>query len=465
MYGAANGSRQRWQDRRPSSAQAQSLDPLQRAGQHLPQLARIGQLGQVAGAAGDEVVQEEGVAVVEQRVLDEGDVEVVGRAAVVLAQPEQDGGGEAGHGEHVVAERDALRQGEHDALGGELAGEQHGAGVLLVAVAVLAPGPVLVALVGQPGAVEVAAGLADPEPGPGEPVAGDGDLAGGVAAGAEVVPAHVHALEVRHPQPAGGVPAVLDGLRVDVGGGDDGEPGADALVVGVVDAGLVAPHERGDAGELDGLEPLADVVDAGLPAAGAGGGGVVAVVAVAAVGAEPHGADGGAVVAHLDGVDVDLVAADVERRAGREVAQGVGAGAGVVGGLGVVLAGVGVDPAHGDVELDGVVDQRVVGQQPDPLERGDPEVAVGGADLGLQHALLGAGLLERAGVVVAVLLAGLEVGQFGDELVEAVLEVLLLGVPALGGAADGGHQPAGAVGPGGGPLHAAPRRRRGGGWR
>jgi len=49
------------------------------------------------------------------------------------------------------------------------------------------------------------------------------------------------------------------------------------------------------------LEALADVVDARLSAAWAGGGGVVAVVAVAAVRAEPHGADGGAIVAHLDG--------------------------------------------------------------------------------------------------------------------------------------------------------------------
>jgi len=71
-------------------------------------------------------------------------------------------------------------------------------------------------------------------------------------------------------------------LRVDVGGGDDGEAGANALVVGVVDAGLFATREGGDAGEFDNLEPLAYVVDAGLPAAGAGGGGVVAVVAVAA---------------------------------------------------------------------------------------------------------------------------------------------------------------------------------------
>ena len=64
--------------------------------------------------------------------------------------------------------------------------------------------------------------------------------------------------------------------------------------------------------------------------------------------------------------------AGVERRAGRELADGLRGPALELGVFGLERVGVGIGPAQPDVEDDGVVQQRVVRQQPVLLQHPDP---------------------------------------------------------------------------------------------
>ena len=137
-----------------------------------------------------------------------------------------------------------------------------------VAVAVRAPGAVLVRPVASGVAVELAAPGADPEQRAGALVARDHAR----SRRGRRTPRLSHRRSRRagrcSPNP---VPSTnhcaRDAGGVDVGGGDDLERRPDALVAGVVDRGLVAAHLGGDPGHLDDVEALADVGDAGAAAA------------------------------------------------------------------------------------------------------------------------------------------------------------------------------------------------------
>ena len=109
-------------------------DPLPRRDQQAAQRLGFGEVDEVAGAAGDGVVQQHGVvvlgAVAERRVDDVLDADVVGVPAELLAQPQQHRGGQAGHGE-VVADRHRVGQPQQQALGAQGPGQRDGRGVLV----------------------------------------------------------------------------------------------------------------------------------------------------------------------------------------------------------------------------------------------------------------------------------------------------------------------------------------------
>ena len=93
------------------------------------------------------------------------------------------------------------------------------------------------------------------------------------------------------------------------------------------------------------------------------------------VGQNAIGPDRRVVGAEVDGVDEDLQAPRVERRARRELAQRVRRRAREAVRLRVELLGLRVDPGHRHVERDDVVEQRVVGQDPELLQDRDPVLA------------------------------------------------------------------------------------------
>src|SRR5699024_3420141 len=115
-------------------------------------------------------------------------------------------------------------------------------------------------------------------------------------------------------EPGGG------GGWVDIGEGGDGEARLLPVVTPVVDGRLLTPHDRGDVGEFDDVDLLGGVGDLGLIAAGASGGHGTFLVHIATRGAAPPGAHVALATAQIHGVDLDRVAAGVERGSGGEVA-------------------------------------------------------------------------------------------------------------------------------------------------
>ena len=148
---------------------------------------------------------------------DRRDVDVVGAAADLLVQAEQQRRGQAGHGE-LVADRDRLRQPDHRSLRRQGAAERDVPDVLVGVLAVPAPGAVLLRPVGAGGPVEHAASLADAEQRGLHLLAGD--LTGWAVPG----PADVRPADHQLPQVLGAEVVVVDVppldhvVRVDVGG-------------------------------------------------------------------------------------------------------------------------------------------------------------------------------------------------------------------------------------------------------
>ena len=386
-------------------------EPVVGALQHGAQLLGIRQLGEIAGAARDQVVEQQCLPS-RARVADLQGGQVVRGSAVGLPQAELDGGDQARQGERIVSVGDLLGQSQQDRLRGEATVQQHILDVFVGVGAVLAPGTVLVAGVDQATSVQVPAAGADPKQRRLDPFPRDHQLGGGVAARSQVQPSQVQLPQIGEFEAGAGEPPPLDPVRVDVGDAKHREPGQLAFVRPVVDARLLASHIGRHLRQLDAPETLPAIPDARLFAARAAdvllrSGGVAGqLLSIAAVRAQPQGPDGVALGSDVDGVDADLVAADVERGAGREIGEGAGTRPGVGALLQVAFLGLGVAPGHGDVELDGVVDKAVVGQQPLPLQRRHPVLVPGFAELAPDETQLRLGLAQRLGVLLAVGLPG-----------------------------------------------------------
>jgi len=410
--------------------------------QQVPHAFRAGQLGQVAGAAGHDVVQQQRLdrragVIAGHRDGDRGYGDVVGQAPDLFLQAQRDGRGEAGQRE-PVAERHRQRQPQHGALGGQGSGQREVAGVLGVAAAVPAPRLVFGPAVGAGVPIELAAALAQPEQRRRPTHAGE--LPGGAVGAAGVDPPHVQAGEVLHPEGVPvDVPLLADPGGIDVGGQEDREPFLPALVGAVVDLGLVAVQLGRHAGEFDHVQPVFYPADPRIPAPrtrhrrrGCGG----QVGGVPAGGAERHRPDRGFPDAQVDGVDRDLQAAGVERGAGRELPKRVRRGPPQARALVLPLLGVGVDPGQGHLEGDAVVDQGVVGQQSELLQHPDPVLPAQVGELLAGDLQRSPRRAERALVLIA---GGGQSGhllQFRQGVLDrllAVAQALDRGVPALRG--------------------------------
>ena len=143
-----------------------ALQALAGAEEEAPESGGVVVVGEVAGAPGDGVVEQEGGAglaggAVGDGVGDAGDAEVVGGAAGGDLQSQEDRGGQRVHAHPVGGE--AERQDEGERLGAQLAHEVDGDDVLGRVAAVPAPGPVLAGGGGPRVRVELAAGLAQAE--------------------------------------------------------------------------------------------------------------------------------------------------------------------------------------------------------------------------------------------------------------------------------------------------------------
>ena len=403
----------------------------------------VAEVGEVAGAAGDDVDDHEGlVPVVVEGVGDGDDVEVLGGAAEGFAEAELDGGGEGGDDEGVVVEVDG--DVEDDGLGVEGAAEGDGDRVFFGCGAEAAPGFVFGRAVFASFMVDVAAFGAEAEEVAAVFGAGDG-VAGAVGGGAEVEPADGGvAEEVDAEAGMGGVPAVGDGAGLGVGEDGDDVVLLAAFVAFVADAVVLGGDAGADLAEFDDVDVLAGVAEGGAVAGGAGGGegGGVALGAdfdVSALGADLPAFYVACAGAEFDAVDGDFVAVGVEGVAGGEFSEGVALGAGVGAGVGGEAAFGAAGEGDVDVEGDVVVEEGVVGEEAGAFEAVDPgfggvvvEGVAGGFEVGA-GAVVGASEVAVVGVV----------GALGFECVEGVLEdgefggeVGDVGVPGVAGGGE-----------------------------
>ena len=395
-------------------------------------------VGEVTGASGHGVVQQEGGAglaggAAGHGVGDGGDAQVVGGAAGGDLQSQEDRGGQRVHPHPVGGE--TQRQDEGECLGAQLAHEVDGDHVLGGVAAVAAPGPVLTGGGGPRVRVELAAGLAQAEVPRGEGVAGDpvDALTGQGPPGVE--PAQVHAAVAGHPEPGGlHVPLAHRAGGVEVGQGQDLEVGAEPLVAGVPDAGVVLGDVGEDPAQAQDPPGPSDLGNVGVTAPGAlrgrGGPGLLRLAHVdvaAGLAAEPPLG----LVVQVGGVnalDLHLQAAGVEGGAGGELVQGVDGGPLDVAGLGVELVVVRVAPGDAGGQAHGVVDEGVVGQDAVALQGRDPVLTIQVEDPGLGRlpGSFGGAMGPR------VLLGG--VGALGGdlELGQGLTDLALLAVELLG---------------------------------
>ncbi|OIQ89604.1 hypothetical protein GALL_284910 [mine drainage metagenome] len=234
-------------------------------------------------------------------------------------------------------------------------------------------------------------------------------------------------------------PLPRDLRGVDVGREEDLEQGGVTLVLAIGDRRLVAADLCARVSEFDHLESLAGVGDCRRPAPRAlvdlhRRTAELHVDAVPARGAEHPRSDRLAVHAKVDRVNGDLPPAGVERGAGRELADGLGSPALEPHVFGLERATVRVDPAQPDVQGHGVVEQRVVRQDPVLLEHADPVLAAQVTKLPRGEL---AGRLGRAPCPLVVVSGGrglgllLKLGQDGVDRAQAVLEGLNGGLPAV----------------------------------
>ena len=161
----------------------------------------------------------------------------------------------------------------------------------------------------------------------------------------------MHAAVAGHPEPGGlHVPLAHCAGGVEVGQGQDLEVGAEPLVAGVPDAGVVLGDVGEDPAQAQDPPGPSDLGNVGVTAPGAlrgrGGSGLLRLAHVdvaAGLAAEPPLG----LVAQVGGVntlDLHLQAAGVEGGAGGELVQGVDGGPVDVAGLGVELVAVRVAP-------------------------------------------------------------------------------------------------------------------------
>src|SRR5699024_4924881 len=291
--------------------------------------------------------------------------------------------------------------------------EQGGAVVAVAGVAQVAPGLVVLGLVPAGVGVVVPALRAQQEARSGPFFAGDAARLGARLGLAEVQPGEGGVADQAHPESgADDVPAVDSACLVIGHRHRLLELHLLAVVLGVADAGAAAAHRGVHAGEVDDVAVLAGVGDRGTLATGAGLGRLVLLelVGEAAAGAERGGAQRGAVDPDVDRVDNELTAMGIEVRAGGQLGQRRGAGAGVADGL-VLPSLVLVLPDDGRLELDRIIDEGEVGQQAVAFEHADP---VGAGEGGV----LGAGLAGAAAQSAAllVLLLGRHAGLGADLL-------------------------------------------------
>ena len=428
------------------------------AGAHeeLPEVGGVVMIGEVSGAAGNGVVQEEGGAglaggAAGDGVGDDGDAQVVGGPAGGDLQAQADGGRQGFDAHPVGGEAEGEHEG--DRLGAQLPHEIDGDDVLGGVGAVRAPGPVLAGGGGPGVRVELAARLAQAEVPRGDGQARDpvDALAGQGPPGVE--PAQAHAAVAGQPE-AGGphAPLAHRALGVEVGQGEDLEAGADPIITGVPDPGVVPGDVGEDPRQAQDPARAPDVGDGGPPAPRAlGGRGGPAplrapdVGVTAGLAAEPPLGLVGEVGGGVDALDPHLQAAGVEGGAGGELVQGADGGPLDVVGFGAELVGLRVAPGHAGGQAHRVVDEGVVGQDAVALQGRDPVLPLQVEDPGLGRL---PGALGGA-MGPPVLLGG--VGALGRhrELGQGLVDLALLAVEPLGlGAVLGGGPHEHLAGPG-----------------
>ena len=163
---SANGMRHRWQASRCSCWQGQSRTRTHARCSRSHIRSGFGELGQVAGAAGDDVVQQ-------QRLAGRAVMPATGSLIAAMSmwsglppicscRPSSSAAARLGIANWSPM-RDRLRQPDHRALGRQGPGQRDVADVLVGGLAVAAPGAVLLGPVGAGVPVEHAAALADAE--------------------------------------------------------------------------------------------------------------------------------------------------------------------------------------------------------------------------------------------------------------------------------------------------------------
>ena len=164
---------------------------------------------------------------------------------------------------------------------------------------------------------------------------------------------------------------------------------------------------------------------------------------VAAGGADPPAFHGVAVGAHVHGGDLDAHPVGVEGVSGRELGERRSDGAGERRGGGVEFRCVGVVGGDGGLQVHGVVEQLVAGQQTVAFKRVDPVFALLGVLL--DHGGLAGGL--GGAEIVLVLLGGTgalgtlaQLDQHHVEGIQPVEEFRIVGPPAVGSQFEAGVQ-------------------------
>ena len=341
-------------------------------------IADTGELGQVTGSAGDRIVQQQAlVGIIPGPDPHAGDVEVVRVTTQALLEPESDRGDDRRNCRRI-SDGQQLRQAEQHPLRVQGASQRDGQRIGVPFSTQRAPRPVIPPRVRRVALVLDRRGVAAPgahgEQRRLDLQRGHGPTLAGAAS--EVHPPQFHLREVPDTEPgAGEVPAGA--------GSAVGNPHRHVLVelrLGPVLAGI-GDRRPGllDLGEhpvqREHVNHLRDITPGGRPAGRAGCRcpGIVGrehlrvrarradapPLQVGVVGSEVHGIDGGR---HALGV---------EGRPRRQFGQRCGGTATVVVGLGVELQ-ILVQEGHGKVQINGLIEQREVRQDPVALQGVDP---------------------------------------------------------------------------------------------
>ena len=312
-----------------------------------------------------------------ERLFGRDDVDMVGIPAEVLGQSQPDR--RLQRRESVVfSDEEALRQAHECALRGQTVREDEAEVRFLEVIAFRAPRAVVGALVAVGRAVELPAVVADDESRVDDRLSAGEDLLP-LTSGSEVRRCHCHGVEVADSE-AETVDEPSGAYRrwVDVGGGSDDVGALPALIIGVADACLVAVDHGTDFAQLYGFETLTDIGDGRIAAPRALGrrsGAGASVVGIAACRAEPQFVGLTLVGAEFDRVDSCGQRPSVERGPGRKIAQCLFGAAFKLDAFVLIGLRLLVPPTQGNVQLRGVVEERVVRQQLVGFESFDPVAA------------------------------------------------------------------------------------------